>query len=131
VYEVSERVTAAIQKIGAEWQRQEQIHPLRARDRRHDLGVEQEVRAQHADNLELVVRVLLSRESVEDDRLADDARIAVECSLPERIAQHDDGRLAGCVFVGKKQPAVKGLGAEQVEEAQRRYQDDASLPIIT
>src|SRR5438067_1988005 len=48
-----------------------------------------------------------SRETVEDDRLADDVRIAVERALPKPVAQYDDGGFARHVFVGQQEPAVR------------------------
>ena len=46
----------------------------------------------------------------------------VERALPERVAEHDDGRFARQSSSGKQQPTVEGLRAEQVEEARRRQQ---------
>ena len=48
-------VAAAVDRIGAERQRQEQIHLPDARDRRHDLGVQQELGSEHAGDRELVL----------------------------------------------------------------------------
>ena len=121
-HEIVVLIAAAIHGIGAQRERQKQIHLLRARHRRHDLGVQQEVGVEDADNLELRRRIPPIREAVEHDPFADDVGIGVERALPKRVAEHDDGRFAWDVFVGQQQSTVAGLGAEEVEEARRRQE---------
>jgi hypothetical protein len=52
---------------------------------------------------------------VEQDRAADDGRIAPELLLPERMADHDDAIASGRVFAGGERPSRCRLGAIDVE----------------
>ena len=57
------------------------------------------------------------RTVIERDRLADDARIAVEVRSPEVFGEHDDAVVALGVLLGPEETAGERLNAKGVEEA--------------
>ena len=124
-------VSAPRDGVGAERQRQEHVHLTDARDRRHDLVVQEEVGPQDAGDLELVLRVAAaSAEAVERDAGTDHIRVGAEGALPEAVAQDDDRRLAGRVFIRPQQPSVERLRAEQVEQAGGRQNPFDPLRVL-
>ena len=117
--------------IGAERQRQEDVHPPDARDRRHDLVVQQKIRTEHAGDRELVLSLPRSLDdAVHRDAAADDVRIRVEDASPEAMTENHDRRLARRVLFGQEQPAVERSRAQQVKQARRRPQRFDTLRLI-
>src|SRR5689334_22441077 len=70
------------------------------------LGKEESAR-HHADHRE--------RFAVEIDAAIDDAWVAIEPSLPKRVAQHDDVFAADLIFIRCERAANCRLHAEQIE----------------
>src|SRR6185369_14276876 len=52
------------------------------------------------------------RFSIQRDTAIDDRRIAIETSLPERIAQHNNMFLTDLIFIRQKSPSKRGCNAE-------------------
>ena len=71
---------------------------------------ELEIRRQHAHH-----RI---RSPVERQRAAEDAGVAAEAALPEPVGDYHDAA-AGAELLRKERPAVRGAGAERLEEAFR------------
>ena len=71
---------------------------------------ELEIRRQHAHH-----RIRLP---VERQRAAEDAGVAAEAALPEPVGDYHDAA-AGAELLRKERPAVRGAGAERLEEAFR------------
>src|SRR5205085_1853951 len=107
------------------------VHLANAGHRRHDLVVQQEVRAEYTRDFELVLAVTGARaESVQRDRSADDARISAERTFPERMAQDDDGGLARRVLHAAQQAAVQRGGAEQRKQTRRGFERFDALWLV-
>ena len=116
-------VTAPRDRVGAERQRQEDVHLTDARDRRHDLGIEQEIRPENTrDGVLVLVRPIADRNTVQRDAGPDDAGIAAEDALPEAVAQDYDLRPARHVVLRQEQPTVQRPRAEQMKQARRGAQ---------
>ena len=58
----------------------------------------------HANNCE--------RFAIERDVAIHDRRIAIEATLPEAFAEHDDVVLTGLIFIRQKRPAQRGFDAK-------------------
>ena len=101
-HEVVVLVAAAIHGIGAERERQEQVHLPVLADRRHDLGVQQEVGPEHADDLELVLRLARPGDQpLSVILLPTMLGSALNARFQKRVAEDDDGGFArDVVFVG-------------------------------
>ena len=124
-------VAAPVDRVRAERKRQEHVHLRDARNRRHDLGVQQEVRPQDAGDRELVLGLAGAfAHAVEGDAPPDDVRIRPEEPRPERVAEDHDRRLPRRVFFGKQEPPVQRPGAQQLEEARRRSQGLHALRLL-
>ena len=52
------------------------------------------------------------RHAVQRDRASNGVRRAAELALPELIAEHDDARAAGTIFVGGEGPPCQRRGAQ-------------------
>jgi hypothetical protein len=83
----------------------------RGRPHRH-AGGEAEVGRHHAHHL--------VAHPVEDERLADGARVGAEALAPEGVAEHGHGRRAGAGVVGAEGAADGGAGAERGEQVAGR-----------
>ena len=117
--------------VGGKRQRQEDVHLPNARHGGHDLVVQEEVRPEHADHFELILRLTrATAKAVQRQVLADDARIASEHPRPEAVTEDRHGGLARFVLVRTQQPAVERLGAQQREEAGRRLEDLDAIRLI-
>src|SRR5205085_9346185 len=79
-------------------------------------AVELEARGHHADD-----RVRLA---VEDERAADDARVAAEASLPELVREHGDQSSALRVVLCRQRAPALDVDAEQREEARSGERSD-------
>ena len=74
------------------WEREDEVDPLHAVDRRHDVLVERKVPRQDPHDRDAV--------AVQRQRLVDRPRVAAEVSLPESVRQDDPERPAWLVVFG-------------------------------
>src|SRR5262245_15289458 len=68
---------------------------------------------------------------VKRDGLTDNARLAPKPALPQRVAQNDDGRGAGTIFVIVEDPPDSGLHTQRREEVRGHMQTSQSLRLAT
>ena len=84
-------VAAPRHGVGAERERQIDVHADGAADGLHDFTVQHELGTEYTDDRELVLRLARAGDNaVERDALSHDAGIGVERPPPEAVAQDDD-----------------------------------------
>ena len=59
----------------------------------------------------------LVRQRVDRDRATHDTRVASEALLPQRVAEHQDARLAGLMLLGRERSAGERRNLQCLEEA--------------